>query len=92
MLSRVLHPSRRAFASLNEREIVSLAVAAEEEDGRIYAAYAEKLRAHYPSTAKVFEGMAEEEDGHRRRLLAVIGKFQFIERHLIQRRAFLPPV
>jgi rubrerythrin len=69
MLSRVLHPHRRAFASLNEREIMSLAVAAEEEDGRIYAAYAEKLRAHYPSTAAVFDGMAEEEDGHRRRLL-----------------------
>ncbi len=69
MLSRVLHPHRRGFASLNEREILSLAVAAEEEDGRIYAAYAEKLRAHYPSTAAVFDGMAEEEDGHRRRLL-----------------------
>jgi erythrin-vacuolar iron transport family protein len=69
MLTRVLHPHRRSFTSLNEREILSLAVAAEEEDGRIYAAYAEKLRAHYPSTAKIFDGMAEEEDGHRRRLL-----------------------
>ncbi|HVW91342.1 MAG TPA: ferritin family protein [Devosia sp.] len=69
MLSRVLHPNRRAFSSLNEREILSLAVAAEEEDSRIYATYAEKLRAHYPATAKIFDGMAEEEDGHRRRLL-----------------------
>jgi rubrerythrin len=69
MLSRVLHPNRREFSSLNAREIVSLAVAAEEEDGRIYATYAEKLRAHYPGTAKIFDGMAEEEDGHRRRLL-----------------------
>jgi rubrerythrin len=69
MLSRVLHPNRRDFSSLNAREILSLAVAAEEEDGRIYATYAEKLRAHYPATAKIFEGMAEEEDGHRRRLL-----------------------
>ncbi len=46
MLTSVLRPHRRAFASLNEREILSLAVAAEEEDGRIYATYAEKLRAH----------------------------------------------
>ena len=69
MLSRVLQPNRREFSSLSEREILSLAVAAEEEDGRIYSAYAEKLRAHYPGTAKIFEGMAEEEDGHRRRLL-----------------------
>ncbi len=69
MLTRVLHPHRRDFDSLNEREILSLAVAAEEEDGRIYATYAEKLRKSYPSTAAIFEGMAEEEDGHRRRLL-----------------------
>ena len=69
MLSRVLQPHRREFTSLDEREILSLAVAAEEEDGRIYSAYAEKLRGHYPGTAKVFEGMADEEDGHRRRLL-----------------------
>lgn len=69
MLSHVLHPHRRAFTSLNEREILSLAVAAEEEDGRIYATYAEKLRPHYPATAAIFDGMAEEEDGHRRRLL-----------------------
>jgi rubrerythrin len=69
MLSRVLHPHRRTFTSLNEREILSLAVAAEEEDGRIYATYAEKLRPHYPATAAIFDGMAAEEDTHRRRLL-----------------------
>jgi rubrerythrin len=69
MLAGVLHPNKRDFSSLNAREILSLAVAAEEEDGRIYATYAEKLRAHYPGTAAIFDGMAEEEDGHRRRLL-----------------------
>ncbi|HVX81476.1 MAG: iron exporter MbfA [Devosia sp.] len=69
MLSRVLQPNRREFSSLSEREILSLAVAAEEEDGRIYATYAEKLRPHFPATAAIFDGMAEEEDGHRRRLL-----------------------
>src|SRR6185312_8022461 len=69
MLASVLQPHRRDFSSLTEREIVALAVAAEEEDGRIYAHYAEKLRAHYPGTAAIFDGMAEEEDGHRRRLL-----------------------
>lgn len=69
MFASVLQPHRRDFDSLNEREILSLAVAAEEEDSRIYATYAEKLRTLYPSTAAVFDGMAEEEDGHRRRLL-----------------------
>lgn len=69
MFARLLHPNRRDFASLNEREILSLAVAAEEEDGAIYAEIAVRFSARYPATAKVFEGMAAEEDGHRRRLL-----------------------
>ena len=60
---------RRDISTLNEREILSLGVAAEEEDSRIYATYAEKLRSNFPSTAAVFDGMAGEEDGHRRRLL-----------------------
>ena len=35
----------------------------------IYRGYAETLRADYPASAKLFEGMAEEEDGHRARLI-----------------------
>ncbi len=69
MFARLLHPHRRDFRSLDEREILSLAVAAEEEDGAIYAEIAERFASRYPATAKVFEGMAVEEDGHRRRLL-----------------------
>lgn len=69
MFARLIHPSRRDFASLDEREILSLAVAAEEEDSAIYAEIAVRLATLYPATAKVFEGMAAEEDGHRRRLL-----------------------
>jgi rubrerythrin len=60
---------RRAFASLDEREILALAVAAEEEDGRIYLEFASRLAPLYPGSAAIFEGMAAEEDGHRRRLL-----------------------
>ncbi|HEY8593620.1 MAG TPA: ferritin family protein [Devosiaceae bacterium] len=69
MFARLLEPNKRDFASLSEKEILSLAVAAEEEDGRIYAAYADRVRENYPASAKVFEGMAQEEDEHRRRLL-----------------------
>ena len=69
MFARLLQPNRRDLVSLNEREILSLAVAAEEEDGAIYAEIAERFASRYPATAKVFEGMAAEEDGHRRRLL-----------------------
>ncbi|MGL5115856.1 MAG: ferritin family protein, partial [Beijerinckiaceae bacterium] len=60
---------RRPFSKLNEQEVLALAISAEEEDGRIYAAYAARLRKDYPSSAAVFDGMAQEEDGHRRRLI-----------------------
>ena len=69
MLSRVLGWSRRRFEDLSEREILALAISSEEDDGRIYAAYAEMLRAEFPASAAVFTGMAEEENTHRRRLI-----------------------
>ncbi len=69
MLARLLSPNKRDFSTLSEREILSLAIAAEEEDGGIYAEIATKLTGTYPASAKVFEGMAAEEDEHRRRLL-----------------------
>jgi rubrerythrin len=61
--------NRKRFSELSDQEILALAVSSEEEDGRIYTTYAEKLRANYPQSAQVFEGMAEEEDEHRRRLI-----------------------
>ncbi len=68
MLS-LLPDNRRSFSSLSEREILSLAVAAEEEDGRIYSEFATRLADTYPGSAALFEAMAAEEDEHRRRLL-----------------------
>ncbi|MGD0105632.1 MAG: iron exporter MbfA [Rhodopila sp.] len=61
----------RNFSELTEREILALAIANEEEDGRIYLDIAEGLRAEYPGSAKVFSQMAAEENGHRHRLLEV---------------------
>lgn len=61
--------TRRRFADLSEQEILALAISSEEDDARIYRSYAERLRADYPATAKIFDGMAEEEDEHRRRLI-----------------------
>src|SRR5690606_10078311 len=71
MFSRLLFPNQRDFASLDGREILSLAISAEEEDGRIYAEMAAQLRDRYPATAAVLDGMAEEEGTHRGRLLAL---------------------
>ena len=65
----LLPDNRRSFSSLSEREILSLAVAAEEEDGRIYSEFATRLAGTYPGSAALFEAMAAEEDEHRRRLL-----------------------
>jgi rubrerythrin len=61
----------REFASLSEREILALAIGAEEEDGRIYADFAERLRDSYPDSAKIFEDMSAEENGHRRSLIDI---------------------
>ena len=59
----------RAFDSLSEREILALAISLEEEDERVYADFAEGLRQDFPATAAIFDGMREEESGHRRRLI-----------------------
>lgn len=61
--------SRKRFRDLTEQEVLALAISSEEDDARIYRGYAENLRADYPATAKIFEGMAAEEDGHRKRLI-----------------------
>lgn len=61
--------SRRRFADLTEQEILALAIASEEDDSRIYRNLAERLRGKTPATAALFDGMAEEEDIHRRRLI-----------------------
>src|SRR5277367_3778666 len=59
----------RNFDSLSEREILALAISLEEEDERVYAEYAEGLRQNFAASAEVFDGMRQEESGHRRRLI-----------------------
>ena len=61
--------NRRRFSDLSEQEILALAISSEEDDARIYRTYAERLRADYPASAKVFEDMATEEDKHRHWLI-----------------------
>lgn len=59
----------KALSQLTEREVLALAISSEEEDNRIYLAFAEDLAERYPASASVFEKMADEEEGHRHRLL-----------------------
>lgn len=69
MFGRLRDSGKRDFSALSAAEILSLAIGAEEEDSRIYAAYADKIRETYPASAKVFDGMSVEEDDHRKLLL-----------------------
>ncbi len=61
--------ARRRFKDLSEQEILALAISSEEDDARIYRSYAEALRDEFAASAAIFDGMAEEEDDHRRRLI-----------------------
>jgi rubrerythrin len=61
----------KAFKDLTAQELVALAISQEEEDGRIYGAFAERVRADYPDTAASLDAMRAEEDGHRHRLIEV---------------------
>jgi rubrerythrin len=60
--------TKKSFKDLTEREILALAIFLEEEDGRVYADFADGLRDTYPATAKMFEEMRTEESGHRQAL------------------------
>jgi rubrerythrin len=55
----------RRFSDLTEQQVLALAISNEEEDSRIYRGFAEGLRQRFPSSAEVFDEMAEEEIGHR---------------------------
>ena len=66
----------KRFSDLSEQEILALSITNEEEDSRIYRSFAERLRANYPASAKMFEEMAEEEVRHRTMLYDLYrGKF-----------------
>ncbi|GHE01723.1 membrane protein [Defluviimonas sp. 20V17] len=60
---------RRRFSDLSEQEILALAISSEEDDAQIYRTYASRLRSDFPASAAIFDGMAKEEDEHRRRLV-----------------------
>src|SRR5262252_7057810 len=59
----------KRFKDLSEREILALAIALEEEDGRVYGDFVDGLREAYPASAKLFEEMQAEESNHRASLI-----------------------
>jgi rubrerythrin len=62
------------FSDLTEQDLLALAISLEEEDSRIYGEFAEGLRVNYPDSANMFLALAEEENGHRHRLLNLYRK------------------
>ncbi len=64
----------KRFTDLDEREILAVAIATEEEDTRVYHCFAEDLDDRYPATAKMFRQMADVENDHRRDLLELYEK------------------
>lgn len=69
MFSRLLSRSKRPLSSLSEQEVLALAISSEEDDSRIYFAYADALKDRYPDSAKVFEDMGEVENTHKTMLI-----------------------
>jgi rubrerythrin len=63
MIPGVAH--RRQFKHLTEQEVLALAISSEEDDARIYRWYAQRLRADFPQSARAFDEIAAQEDGHR---------------------------
>jgi rubrerythrin len=61
----------KTLKDLTAQEVLALAIQAEEEDGRIYADLAERIRKDYPATAQSLQTMRDEEDGHRHRLISL---------------------
>ncbi len=84
----------KQFSELTEQEVLALAITNEEEDSRIYRGFAEGLRQQFPSSAKIFDEMAEEEVTHRTRLFELyrekFGEYlPLIRRHDV--KGFIPP-
>jgi rubrerythrin len=69
--SWLLTTMTKRFKDLTENELLALAISLEEEDGRIYADFADGLREQAPASAEIFEQMQREESEHRSRLIAL---------------------
>lgn len=61
----------KTLSELTDREVLALAIANEEEDSRIYQSFADRLRPDFGASAAIFDGMADEERGHRDSLYAL---------------------
>ncbi len=61
----------KTLKDLTAREVLALAIQAEEEDGRVYADLARRIGGDFPATGQTLLAMHDEEDDHRHRLIAL---------------------
>ncbi len=59
----------QSLQPLSEKEILALAISLEEEDGKIYGEFADRIKEKFPATASALESMLQEESSHRRQLI-----------------------
>lgn len=59
----------KRFSDLDEREILAVAIDAEDDDRKVYMSFADDLRERYPATASLFQNMAQVEATHHDALL-----------------------
>ena len=85
MLSRVFGFGRRPFRPLSEQEILALAISSEEDDGRIYRAYADGLR---DAVSAIGQGVRRDgrRGGRHRAALIELHRERFGERIPLIRR------
>lgn len=88
MLKLFSFKNKRSISNLSEAEMIALAISAEEDDARIFRAYADKLRGQYPENAAQFDEMAREEDGHRQALITLY-KMRFGDQIPLMRREYV---
>ncbi|MFH0793248.1 MAG: ferritin family protein [bacterium] len=59
---------KRSFKSLDERELLGLAMSLEAEEGQLYREYARRMRPSNPLLATTLQGLSEEETEHEQEL------------------------
>lgn len=87
----------KSFHDLSDKEILALAISLEEEDGKIYGEFAERLKENFPATASSLELMRQQESSHRRQLIDLFQqrfgeKIPLIRRQDVKGFVYRPPI
>jgi erythrin-vacuolar iron transport family protein len=87
----------KSFHDLSDKEILALAISLEEEDGKIYGEFAERLKENFPATASSLELMRQQESSHRRQLIDLFQqrfgeKIPLIRRQDVKGFVHRPPI